>query len=355
MSFLSVPFRGLSKRNRQGKAPGASRTPLCLEILEDRCVPSGSGVSTIQSNFNGTAIPAGDTVWFSSAFKANGLGSGPVSLKVTNQTIDFTANGTSYDVAVPDATITFSPSATTAVTSFDAGTYSWVTTLPMKFSGNGFLSGVALPAPSGLPGGINPVTWQATFSTDTAGVSVNWQWAAAVYTRFRTDSTALGVKPVDDNHVSSYQNSDNAGTPENFTAFVTGGARGGGGSNFTGSLSGTAGVQPPLQATASLSGFVLNETTNTGIGGVTVYLYDSTGTVLLGTAVTGSNGAYSFTALSAGTYQVVENPPSPYLDDVSNNHLGSLGGATGNNSFSGIVLNNGANGVGYNFNLFAGS
>jgi hypothetical protein len=35
----------------------------------------------------------------------------------------------------------------------------------------------------------------------------------------------LGVKPVDDNKASIYQNSDHAGTPENFKTFATGGAR----------------------------------------------------------------------------------------------------------------------------------
>jgi hypothetical protein len=52
------------------------------------------------------------------------------------------------------------------------------------------------------------------------------------------------VKPVDDNKASAYKNSDHAGTPESFKAFVTGGARGGGGSNYTGSWSGTDGVTP---------------------------------------------------------------------------------------------------------------
>lgn len=92
----------------------------------------------------------------------------------------------------------------------------------------------------GLPGGINPVTWQGSFSTDTPGVEVNWKWAAAVYTGFSSDYNALGVKPVDDNTASIYKNSDHAGTPENFRSFVTGGARGGGGSNFTGGYSGTS-------------------------------------------------------------------------------------------------------------------
>jgi hypothetical protein len=75
-------------------------------------------------------------------------------------------------------------------------------------------------------------------------VGLNWKWAAAVYTSFNSDYNALGVKPVDDNKASQYKNSDHAGTPENYKQFVTGGARGGGGSNYTGSLSGTESVGP---------------------------------------------------------------------------------------------------------------
>jgi hypothetical protein len=40
------------------------------------------------------------------------------------------------------------------------------------------------------------------------------------------------------------KNSDHAGTPENFKPFVIGGARGGGGSNYTGLYSGTGKVTP---------------------------------------------------------------------------------------------------------------
>jgi hypothetical protein len=48
------------------------------------------------------------------------------------------------------------------------------------------------------------------------------------------------VKPVDDTKASaSYQNFDHAGTPESFKPYVIGGAMGGGGSNYTGSYSGT--------------------------------------------------------------------------------------------------------------------
>jgi hypothetical protein len=87
----------------------------------------------------------------------------------------------------------------------------------------------------GLPGGINPVSWQGQFYSDTSGVSLNWQWAAAVYTKFTTSYGGLGVKPVDSNTASQYKNSDHAGTPESYKTYVMGGARGGGGSNYTGS------------------------------------------------------------------------------------------------------------------------
>jgi hypothetical protein len=329
-----------------------------VELLEDRWVPSG--FSSITSNFNGNAIPAGDTVWFSSVFKVSGLGSAAVNLLVTNQTISFTANGTPYSVAVPNAHITFSPSATSATTTFDAVNNVWDTTLPMSFSGNAFLGGVALPLANKLPGGINPVTWSGTFSSDTAGVKVNWQWAAAVYTQFGTDYNALDVKPVDDNHLSLYQNSDHAGTPEAFRAFVTGGARGGGGSNFTGSYSATASiaptlnVPPPTQQTSSLSGFAINENTKLGFSGVTITL---TGTDLNGNAVTlvtstGADGSYSFTGLAAGTYTLTATIPLGFFD--SGDFVGTVNGApdgmrTMTAQLGFILLNPGDNGINYDF------
>ena len=64
------------------------------------------------------------------------------------------------------------------------------------------------------------------------------------YAHFSADYNALGVKPVDDNKKNPYLNADHAGTPENFKPFVIGGATGGGGTNYTGGLSGTASVGP---------------------------------------------------------------------------------------------------------------
>ena len=58
---------------------------------------------------------------------------------------------------------------------------------------------------------------------------LQWQWAAAFYTQFSTDLNAIGVKPIDGDKNNPYTNSDHAGSPENLKAFVSGGARGGGG------------------------------------------------------------------------------------------------------------------------------
>src|SRR5438094_6819738 len=98
------------------------------------------------------------------------------------------------------------------------------------------------------PGGIKQVTWTCQLSSDAPGIRIQWKWAAAVYTDFSPDPNSLGVKPVDGDG-SVYENANEAGTPENFRRFVIGGARGGGGSNFTGGHSGTKGGGVSLGAT----------------------------------------------------------------------------------------------------------
>ncbi len=195
--------------------------------------------SSIASNFNGTAIKAGNWIWFNAVTKISGVGTKPVTLYASASTITFSSGGTNYTLNVPNAQITVDPSASQATTSFDTGTNTWKVTVPKGLSGNTFLDGLGFQVPVNISGGTNPVTWNATFKSDTPGISFHWQWGAAVYTSFNADNNGLGVKPTDDNNASVYKNSDHAGTPENYKQFVVGGARGGGGSNFTGSYSGT--------------------------------------------------------------------------------------------------------------------
>jgi hypothetical protein len=190
------------------------------------------------SNFNSTAIPGGDTIWFNSDFHVGGATMPTQTFNVyfNNVSIDFTANGKDYVVAVPNSEITFSKTATAATTTFNAATNTWVTVAPMGLTGNTFLDGVAFHVPTaGLPGGITSVTWEGTMTSDHA-IAVGWQTGASVYKSFAGNS-AIGVKPVDDSSASIYHNSDLAGTPENEKSFLTLGGTGNGGTNYTGSLS----------------------------------------------------------------------------------------------------------------------
>jgi hypothetical protein len=347
-------------------SPGIRRRQLRLERLDDRITPT---VSSIVSNFNGTAIQAGSTLWFNSVFKVSGLGSQGATLFISHGSMLSSAFG----AATPDAVITFSPTATSAATTFDAGSNTWFTTVPMGLGGNTFMGGFALPLPNGLAGGLNPVTWTADFATDTPGVSVNWQWSAAVYRSFSTDYTALGVKPVDSNRASQYLNSDHAGTPENFKSFVTGGARGGGGSNFTGSYSATGHVtpeivQPPGGGTADIGGTVFQDLIRNGVYdgvqeanefGIELVEIDLTGTDVNGNAVTMSTttdtlGHYSFSGLAAGTYQLFEVQPFGFIPELGIDSVGTVGGQTrgtllGQDLMGQIVLNAGDHGINYNF------
>lgn len=338
-----------------------------VESLDDRIVPST--FSSIASNFNGTAIPAGSSVWFSSVLKVSGLGSSPTTLHVTGQTVSFKVNVTTFSLPVPDSTLTFSPSTTTGTTDFVGG--QWVSNLPKTYSGNAFLGGFTLDlannpygVPNGLPGGIKPVTWSGNFSTDTAGVSLNWQWAAAVYRSFSDDYEALGVKPLDGSgSVTVYNNSDHAGTPENFKAYVTGGARGGGGSNYTGSYSGTAKVTPEVAVAtpASLSGFVysdenipggdkMRDAGDQGIAGVHVYLYQND-VLINDMQQTDGSGFYAFYDLMPGTYvikEIQQDAADLHFTEGTDN-VGTLGEVPPHVQDQFTVVLNGVDGTDYDF------
>lgn len=212
-------------------------------LLLFACIPGWNSMARAQyvtnvvsSNFNGTSILAGSTIWFNShiAYKT-GPTNVPVTILIDNSIIQFSAGSTNYSLPTPNALITLDPAASAASSQFDAGTNTWKTRVPpAEYGDENFSIGFALPVTATIPGGVNPVSWAQRFSSNSGGVSLQWQWGAAVYTSFSTDYNALNVTPV---HVSLH-----AGVPQAYSSFVTGGARGGGGSNFTGSWSGTGSV-----------------------------------------------------------------------------------------------------------------
>jgi len=213
--------------------------------------PPCVGTATNSSNFNGTSVPAGSYIWFNANFKANHVPSTGVTIDFTNGNISFTSGGTSYSLAVPNAKITFSPSASCTSTTFDTVTNTWMTTVPVSGDDEIFLTGLAWPVPSGgLRGGANPVNFTGTYSSETSapGLSIEMKWGAAAYSNFTTDYNALQIKaghqtacgPSNGDHAGTPEGVDNTNTP--WKKYVVGGARGGGGSNFTGSWSGTLNI-----------------------------------------------------------------------------------------------------------------
>ena len=221
----------------------ACTTDLCDPVQGCINTPGGAAASSsISSNFNGTSIPAGRAIWFNANFKVSPSPlTTTTTIRFTNGTVTFASGGQNYLLIVPDAVITFSPGATCATTSFNTALNRWETIVPLGGSDEIFLSGFGFTVPVSLPGGINPVTWSGDFQADQSGISISWKWSAAVYTTNMSNYNTLGVKPTHTN-ACLYPNSDHAGTPENKKSFVTGGARGGGGSNFTGSWSATKSV-----------------------------------------------------------------------------------------------------------------
>jgi hypothetical protein len=191
----------------------------------------------ITANLNGTPISAGNWIWFNSVFKPAATNTS-YTITIYHQTITGSIGGSNVDLIVPDAEIAFSSTFSSATTGFDG--VKWWTTGPLasKLPGNEFMSGLAYQLPFYSSGG-GSLIWCATLDV-TAGVSLNWKWAAAVYTTFSSDYDTLGIKPVDHKKASAYKNPDKAGTPENFKQFMIGGGRGGNVANMTGQYSGIA-------------------------------------------------------------------------------------------------------------------
>ena len=209
--------------------------------------------TSISANFNGTPIKAGSTIWFNANFSVSGIPQNGDTISLTGSSISFLADH-AYNLVAPNALITFSEDITCTITSFDAITNTWMATVPISGSDEIFLSGLAFPAPASFASGggkvIGPVTWNGTLASAAPGVTIKWKWAAAVYTSFASEYNTLAIKPAHSN-ACGYSNSDHAGTPEginaagiSFQKFVTGGAGGGGGSNFTGGWSGTERAVP---------------------------------------------------------------------------------------------------------------
>jgi hypothetical protein len=226
---------------------------ILLALTVVKASPARAQNTSIASNFNGTSVTNPEYIWFTAHMTdLTGLPAAGGTLFFTNQTItivDASLPGGVVALSVPNGSITIDPFASGASITFDAGGSH--TTVVNK-SNDPILSALAYAVPGGGVNlsGANPVTWQGTMSLSwvpTTTVTMNWQWAAAAYLPFTTNYAALGALPIDGayqsgtplNYISDAQACINVGAGNNC---LVGGARGGGGSNYTGSNSGTAHV-----------------------------------------------------------------------------------------------------------------
>ena len=183
--------------------------------------------------FNCKSIKKGNWIWFNSTLNpCTGITNKTYTCNITGQTITGTIGGSNVSLTVPDAQITYSSTATNATTTFTNGV--WVTTCPLAstLAGDQLGSALAYQLPFDSAGFGN-LTWDGSFAV-TPGVSVDWKWAASVYTNFSASYATLGVKAVDDSKACGYKNSDAACTPENFKQHCVFGARSGSFGNFCG-------------------------------------------------------------------------------------------------------------------------
>ena len=229
--------------------------------------------------------------------------------------------------------------------------------MPSHPGGDVFLDGFALTLPNGLPGRIHPVTFQATFESDTPGLSVKWQWAAAVYSHFSTDYNALNVKPVDSFLLCSSKNFDPPADAGSLQARCRCRCPRHGFFNYTGNYTRSARVIPGSAAPASLAGNVVDLSDNP-LSGVLITLTgtDSNGNAVNLTATTQPDGTYNFGSVAVGNnYTLTVTPLDGYMASgaTAGTDKGVLDGAAGSSGtqITGIVLNGGDKATGYNFTL----
>jgi hypothetical protein len=217
-------------------ANGCTNTQnLVVTVNPVYCVINGA----ITSSFNSSSIPAGRYIWFNSALARGSFTgiSGTVIFNITNSVITFTANNQQYTLNLPNSRISFDAAVSSAATQFINN--AWETVVPRTFTDYVFMGGLSYQVPTSLPGNISNVRWSATISINKTGVRPTWKWAAAVYTSFAAHS-GLNIKPKNGSTQNPYPNNDLAGTPENFKSSLVSGARGTGGTNYTGTYSSTS-------------------------------------------------------------------------------------------------------------------
>jgi phospholipase C len=198
--------------------PNLATTQTCTDV------DTNPDVCATQNNLSGATIATGNDVWFSASADITPRESSlPLTVHFTGQWIYVQlrgGNGIPLSIPAPNSEVIFSSTATSATTTYTGG--QWVTTVPVGFTGNVFIGGVAYQVPTGVSLAGAKADWTGEFSGTTNSFTLQWQWAGAVYSNLgaglgsSTFYNALGLKPIDASTGSAYLNGNSAGTPENF-------------------------------------------------------------------------------------------------------------------------------------------
>lgn len=158
--------------------------------------------------------PTPIVLWFNATLRVMGAPPGEaVTICAKRQVVSWSEGRQTISIAIPDATLSFKPWETESQTWFGGG--KWDTSLPAGAgSVDTFLSGIALPLPTGLSALARGMAWRVQFESDTPGITVQWNWGAAPYLKFAADYNALKVVPA------NLRNAERAGTPSALKAFA---------------------------------------------------------------------------------------------------------------------------------------
>ncbi len=214
-----------------------TKTSTCTITISNKppyvCVipPSGTAISGAPVSWNGFKAPAGSVVWINAHLSPSGVPTNTITT-VAFTGVTLVVNATTY--ALPNGTVVFNPSVSTPTTAVN-GDGSWTTTVNPSTGGNIFFVGQAIPVDANMEnggGGNTNSTLSFTTNSSDNALKFQWQWGAAVYTSW-LGNAAAEIEPVDAGQ--------HAGAPLNpqIQQTLIQGPRGGGGSNFTGSWSGT--------------------------------------------------------------------------------------------------------------------
>src|SRR6185369_12101847 len=116
----------------------------------------------------------------------NYTGSYPLTIRFISQNI----YSSKFNLSPANATLILNDTCTTSTTFFN-GT-EWVTTAPPNLAGEYFISGYSFSVRALIYRNLNPVKWKGIWSSSACVNSVEWKWAASVYTNFSTSLNTLG-------------------------------------------------------------------------------------------------------------------------------------------------------------------